>query len=300
MQSTVTKREVPKDLQGIKGMRTGFHVPDVQHQRLVITGHPGSGKSTLLNSNPGLIMLDPDRGGDTVDDPQALRFTPPPNVAVADLDKAYLEFADKIVARKLAGNDDIKMVGIDSLDELIKVFQVAVVARAPEAITHIGDVDGGHGKGYSTAGDPIWMMLDKIHRAGLGWALICQSRSKTITVDGKEKVINELAISDSYKSTVLAKCEHMLFLSRGIVTQPGPDIVTKVGNREIRRPGKRITTPVRKLRTNPGGVWRGEEAGEVKVRVPLSSELVIPKSGGWDVLAADYGQACTKLVQGGE
>ena len=99
-------------------MRTGFVVPTVNQIRLTITGQPGAGKSTLLNSNPHLLSLDPERGGDTVADPKALRFTPPPETDPATLDQAYLTFVDSVIARKLRGADDIRMIAIDTIDEL--------------------------------------------------------------------------------------------------------------------------------------------------------------------------------------
>ena len=143
MKSVITQREIPKDLQGVSGLRSGFVIPDVQAIRLTITGQPGAGKSTLLNSNPYLLSLDPERGGDTAADPRAIRFTPPPATDPSVLDQAYLKFVDQIIARKLRGATDIQMIAIDTIDELIGIFQRALCIR--EKAQDVGDIGGGHG-----------------------------------------------------------------------------------------------------------------------------------------------------------
>lgn len=293
MQSVITKREVPKDLQGVSGLGTGFDPPDVQHTRLVITGQPGAGKSTLMNGNPKLLMLDPERGGATVADPEALRFTPPPTVQPDQLDKAYLEFVDKIVARKLSGKSDILMIGIDTIDEMISLFQKALCLR--ENVTDVGDIGGGHGKGYFMVRDSIFGMLDKAYRAGLGWVLIAHTKVRHVTIDGKERETCGLGISDSYKTAVFQKCEHMMFVEKGIVTVVGPATIKTVNGKKLEKPGKRENKKVRKLKTSPGGLWMGGETTDVKVRVPLPEEMVLPELGGWDMFVSAYNDAVASL-----
>jgi hypothetical protein len=296
MKSAITGREIPKDLQGVTGLRAGFAIPPVQQIRLTITGQPGAGKSTLLNSNPHLLSLDPERGGDTASDPQALRFTPPPGTDPAVLDQAYLVFVDNIVARKLRGADDIRMIAIDTIDEMVSLFQRALCIR--EKARDVGDVGGGHGKGYFIVRDAIFGMLDKIHRAGLGWAIIAHTKTKTITVGQDEKQISGLAISDSYKSMIWQKCEHMLFVEHGIDTVQGKKEVKVVNGKRIEKPGKMGVRKVRKLKTRPGGLWQGGDTNDVKVRVPLVDEMILPKVGGWDLFTKAYGDAAKLLVEG--
>lgn len=300
MQSVISQREIPKDLQGISGVQTGFDIPTVQQSRLVITGQPGAGKSTFLNSNPHLISLDPEQGGRTVADPQALRFTPPANTDPAQLDKAYLAFADKLIARKLGGRDDFKMVCVDSLDELIGIFQRALCLRAATdgMIPEIGDIGGGHGKGYAMVRESIFGMLDKIHRAGLGWACIAHTTIKTVTVDNKEVQVSGLAMSQSYMSALFRKCEHMMFIEHGIQVVPGKMVPVIVGARTINKPGKSTNQRVRKLKTRPGGLWQGGSTNDVKVRVPLKNEYILPKVGGWGLFAEAYEEACNLLTAG--
>lgn len=296
MKSVITGREIPKDLQGTKGLRAGFVIPDVQQTRLVITGQPGAGKSTFLNSNPYLLSLDPERGGDTVADPRALRWTPPPSVGPEVLDKAYLTFVDTIVARKLRGKDDILMVAIDTLDEMVLLFQRALCLR--EGLSDVGDFGGGHGKGYFVVRDAVFGMLDKVYRAGMGWAIIAHTAIKTVTVGREEKQISGLAISDSYKRTTFQKCEHMLFVEHGIEIVPGKKEVKIVGSKKIEIPGKTTTRKARKLKTRPGGLWKGGETNDVKVRVPLPDEMILPATGGWDLFVEAYEAATERLMKG--
>lgn len=295
MNSVISKREVPKDLQGITGIETGFNAPIVQKIRIVVTGQPGSGKSTFLNSNPHMMMLDPERGGRTVKNPVALRFTPADDVSPEQLDKAYLEFADKIIARKLSGKDDIKMIGIDTIDEMILIFQKALCLR--ENVTDVGDVGGGHGKGYFIVRDSIFGMLDKAYRAGLGWAIVAHTKTRYVTVNGTETTVSSLGISDSYKSALFQKCEHILFTENGVQSITGEPIVKIVKGKRIEKPGKPENRRVKKLKTRPGGLWMGGDTADVKVRVPLPEEMVLPHAKGWDMFVSAYDEA-VKTLQG--
>jgi energy-coupling factor transporter ATP-binding protein EcfA2 len=290
----MTKRELPRDLANVPGVRTGFHVPDVNESRIVITGQAGSGKSTLLNANPGLFMLDPERGGDTVAEPLAMRFTPAPSVPVAELDLAYQEMVKRIIERHKRGARDIRMIGVDSLDELILIFQTALKLR--EGVSDVGDIGGGHGKGYFIVRDAIFGMLDEVYRAGLGWALIVHTKFKIVKVGDKEQQQSVLAISDSYKTATFQKCEHMLFLEKGVQVRTIPGGVKKVRGREVKEKPRTETIPVRKLRTEPGGLLRGGSAEDVKARLPLPNEIMIPPNGGWETWAAAYQKAARTLT----
>jgi hypothetical protein len=298
MKCAMTGREIPKDLQGITGMRSGFVIPPLSQSRLSISGDPGAGKSTLLNSNPHLIILDAERGGDTTADPQALRFTPPPGTDPAALDQAYLTFVDKLIARRRKGATDIQMVCIDSIDELISIFQAALCLR--EGVQDVGDACGGRGKGYSRVGESIFGMLDKVYRAGMGWAIIAHRKTKTIQVGKEEVQLTGLSVSDSYKALIFRKCEHMLAVEHGLEKTKGPDVVKKVGGREIRKPGKIEMRKVRKLKTGEGGLEVGSGKNDLKVRVPLPEEIILPKLGGWGVLDEAYRGAVDTLTKGND
>ena len=233
-------------------------------------------------------------------DPRALRFTPPPNTDPAQLDKAYLDFVDKLVARKLKGSDDVRMVSIDSLDELIGIFQRALCLRATHegVVPEIGDMGGGHGKGYALVRESIFGMLDSIHRAGMGWACVAHTTVRTVMVDGKEVQVSGLAMSPSYMSALFRKCEHMMFIEHGVEARRGKPTEKMVAGKKRTSLGQVETVKVRKLKTRPGGLWQGGSTNDVKVRVPLKTEYVLPEVGGWDLLAKAYGEACDLLTQG--
>ncbi len=188
------------------------------------------------------------------------------------------------------------MIAIDTLDELISIFQRALCIREGQA--DVGDIGGGHGKGYFMVRDSIFGMLDKIYRAGMGWAIIAHTCTKTVKIGNDEKQVSGLAMSNSYMRTVFQKCEHMLFVEHGIQTTKGPDEVKIVGGKRISKPGKMTTSKVRKLKTRPGGLWQGGDTNDVKVRVPLHEEYVLPKLGGWDFLDSAYKEAVGRLIKG--
>lgn len=292
--SVITKRSVPKDLAGIAGIEAGFQPPSSSACRLLITGDPGSGKSTFLNSNPGLFMLDEEAGGKTVADPQALRYTAPATVPDAERDRAYIQMVDAIVARKLAGATDITMIGIDSYDAMVNTFQLALALR--NDVADVGDVGGGHGKGYALVREAIFGMLKKAYRAGLGWAVIAHSVVKTVTVGREERQISSLAVSDSYKAAIFRECEHFLFVERGVELVARPPLVQIVKGQKITKEQDPETVAGRFLKTAPGGVWSGSEAKELKVRVPLPDKIRLPQTGGYGVFTEAYDNAVAQLI----
>jgi hypothetical protein len=212
------------------------------------------------------------------------------------LDQAYLTFVDKLVVRKLKGANDFQMIAIDTIDEMILLFQKALCLR--EKVLDVGDVGGGHGKGYFIVRDAIFGMLDKVYRAGMGWAIIAHTRTRTVTVGKDEKQVSGLAISDSYKSAVFQKCEHMLFVEHGVEVVPGKKEIKIVNGKKIEKSGKTTTRGVQKLKTRPGGLWQGGGTTDIKVRVPLVEEIILPKVGGWDTFAKAYEDATKLLVEG--
>lgn len=248
----------------------------------------------MLNSNLKVLSLDPERGGDTAADPQALRFTPPPSTDPMVLDQAYLEFVDAIVKRKLAGATDIEMICLDTIDEFIDIFLTALCLR--KGVDDPIDLKDGSGNGYTIVRKAIFGMLDKVHRAGMGWAIIAHTRTKTIRIGGEERQVSGLSVSDSFKGAIFQKCEHMLFVEHGIEQVKGAPTVKMIGGKKITKPGVVSTQKVRKLKTRPGGLWQGGDTNDVKVRVPIKDEMVLPKVGGWDLFTKAYEDAVAILT----
>lgn len=293
--SVITGNKIAKDLQGIAGLETGFKPVPIHQARIVLTGQPGSGKSTLSNSDPSILVLDPEQGGKTVADPKATRFTPPPNTPLEELDLAYIKLVDRIIARKLKGKNDIKMICIDTIDKLIDLFQTSLCLR--EGSESVGDVGGGHGRGYAMVRESIWSMLDRIHRAGMGWILIAHSATKFVAMpDGSQRQTTGLAVSPSYVQAIWKDCEHMLFFEHGIQTVIPTPTIKIVRGKKTTKTHAPVHQPVRKLKTAPGGLWQGGNTNDVKVRVPLSPEIVIPELKGFATLTQDYDRAIETLI----
>jgi len=225
------------------------------------------------------------------------------------LDQAYLTFVDSIIARKLRGKDDIRMICLDTIDEFIDIFLTALCLR--KGVDDPIDLKDGSGNGYTIVRKAIFGMLDKIHRSGMGWAIIAHTRTKTVRIGGEERQVSGLNVSDSFKGAVFQKCEHMLFVEHGVDTTIGPKEVKVVGGtmkmvkgkeklvggKTIEKPGKTTVEKVRKLKTKPGGLWQGGDTNDVKVRVPIADELILPKVGGWDLFTKAYEDAISILTQ---
>lgn len=296
MQSIISGTVIPKDLAGIDGLEVGFHPPTSNQTRLLITGSPGSGKSTFLNSNPDLLMIDVERGGKTVADPKAMRFSAPVTIDPANLDKTYLEFVDKLIARRVKGATDIQMIGVDSMDEFIDIFLNAYCIRLGVQ-DPIQQADGSSGNIYTMVRKEICNMLDRIHRSGMGWAVVGHSVQKTIRLNNEEKYVSTLAMSDSFRSVFHRKCEHFLYVESGVELITPPPVVKVVNGKSHSKPQPPEVKSVRWLKTAPGGIWKGADAGELKVRVPLSDRIKLPATSGYAAFTMDYNRAVKVLIE---
>lgn len=205
-----------------------------------------------------------------------------------------MSFVDSIIRRKMRGATDILMITLDSIDEFIDIFLTALCLR--KGVDDPIDLKDGSGNGYTIVRKAIFGMLDRVHRAGMGWAIIAHTRTKTIRVGNEEKQVSGLSVSDSFKAAIFQKCEHMLFVEHGVQQVMGPEEVKVVKGKRLVKPGKIELVKCRKLKTRPGGLWQGGDTNDVKVRVPIKDEMILPKVGGWGLLTEAYEEACALLT----
>lgn len=292
--SVITGTAIPKDLAGIEGLEVGFQPPAANACRLLITGRPGGGKSTFLNSCKGMFMVDPEKGGKTVADPKALRFSAPDNADLHHLDELYVAMVRKIINRKLSGKTDITSIGFDSADEFVEILLNSLCLRA--GVTDPMALRDGYTNGYTTARQTFGGLLDEISRAGMGWAVIAHTTVKTVRIGQEETQVSSLALSDTFKSMLHRKCEHYLFVESGIDMVTPEPVKRVVKGKEMVTTQAPVAVPCRYLKTQPGGIWKGPEATELKVRVPLPDQIRLPESGGYDVFTQAYDEAVSKLI----
>lgn len=295
VQSVISGATVPKWLEGF-GVVSGFRPAPLQGSRLVITGPPGCGKSTFLNGFPGLLMLDPEGGGNTVADPKAYRFTAPRTTAPKDLDEAYMYVVNQACNRRRSGNTDVSMIGIDTLDSMVDIFLTAFCLRndIDDPISY--NTNKTSGNGYTIVRKAIFGMLDRVYASGMGWAIITHMTTELVSVGERQVEKSRLTLSQSFRGRLMQACEHMLFMRRATIseTRPGKPLKLKGG---IEKPGKPVvkTHEVRQLMTQPGQVWDGASTNDVKVRVPLPGSIVIPERDGYQAFADAYDQAIRNL-----
>ncbi len=300
MTSQIITSPIPTDLESIKGISTGFRPVGVNRGRYVFTGRPGTGKSTLVHSNPKAFILDPDMGGNTVDDPRAICFTPDPDsTPEGDTADAYRKIVDTLIARRKKGHKDIEMVVFDTIDELIEIFlrDFCLKHKLEDPL----DYHSGEGNAYSIVRRDVFGILDRAYRAGFGWAVLANVAPKTIRHGGEERTLLSLSISDSFRNALFRKCEHMMFLDPATRTVKGPatTLTPKSGKgKVIVIPGTITQEACRVLKTKPGGLWKGETTSDIKVRIPFPDKTEVPRTGGWNVFTAVYDTAVKTLVQG--
>lgn len=299
MTSQVITSPIPDDLASIPGISTGFDPASVNRGRFVFTGRPGCGKSTLIHNNPKAFVLDPEHGGNTVDDPRAIRFSPDPDkTPEGETAAAYMAMVDVLIARRKKGAKDFEMIVLDTIDELIDIFlrDFCLKNKLEDPL----DYKSGEGNAYSIVRRDIFGMLDRAYKAGFGWTVLAHVTPKTIRHAGEDRVVMSLAVSDSFRNALYRKCEHMMFMEFATRTVQGPSTSRTVGGKKVTLPGEITQEECRILKTKPGGLWKGETTSEVKVRVPFPDATEIPRLAGWDVVTKVYDEAIETLTQGAE
>ncbi len=293
--SPLAGESLPKDLAKVPGMSRGFDPPGVNHSRFVVAGLAGCGKSTVMHSNPRMFILDPEGGGVTAADPQALVYRTPITVPPGEQADAYRAAVRRMIDRHRRGDHEFCMLGVDTIDKLIDVFMVDFCVQ--KGIVDPLEYKDGRGNAYTIVRRDIFGLLDEATRAGMGWCLAAHVTPKTRRVGEEERVVNTLAVSDSFAVTVRRECEHMLFMEFVTRSVVEPGALKVVAGKEIRLPGARKTQEVRVLRTRPGGTWQGEPLNTVKVRIPFPDKMEVPKWNGWGVVADGYTEGVRILTQ---
>lgn len=290
---------IPSDLAKLPGVSTGFRPVGVNRGRYVFTGRPGCGKSTLIHSNPKAFIFDPEMGGNTVDDPRAICFTPDPDTTPeGETATAYMKMVDVLIDRRKRGSKDIEMIVFDTIDELIEIFLRDFCLK--HNLEDPLDYRSGEGNAYSIVRRDLFGILDRAYKAGFGWTVLAHVTPKTIRHGGEERIVMSLSVSDSFRNALFRKCEHMMFLEYHTKTIPGkPTTFTpKGGGKTMTVPGTPTQEECRILKTKPGGLWRGETTNEVKVRIPFPDSTEIPRLAGWNVVSSVYDGAIKTLTGG--
>jgi hypothetical protein len=286
---------IPGDLAKLPGVSTGFRPVPVNRGRFVFTSKPGCGKSTLVHSNPKAFILDPEMGGNTVDDPKAICFTPDPDsTPEGETATAYMKMVDTLIARRKRGSKDIEMIVLDTIDELIEIFLLDFCLK--HKLEDPLDYKSGEGNAYSIVRKDVFGILSRAYKAGFGWAILAHVTPKTIRHAGEDRIVMSLAVSDSFRNAIFRKCEHMMFMDWHTVTTRGEPTTRVIKGEEKTIPGVASQELGIILKTKPGGLWKGETTSDVKVRVPFPDSTEIPRLAGWDVVTKVYGEAIETLT----
>lgn len=281
------------------GCATGWQPVSLNRSRLAIAGHAGTGKSTILHSNPRAIILDIEKGGRTVADPQAPRW---PDWKAVEEGRApvpdFQAFTDKIrqiVEAKRTGRlPNIDMVGIDTFDALFELWKRATCKL--HELENINDYRGGYGKGYDLGCETLFGLLDEVNKVGMGWCVLIHLVDRTVKVGQVDVTQTSLAIPEKFQGYFARVLEHMLFMDFGTETIQKFNTVPINGIPTQIAAGSE-TRSIRRLMCTPGTMLRGSQANDPKVRVPIIPEIIVPKKGAWALLQTEYDAALKRMFE---
>lgn len=294
----MTGKQVPNrfaDLAGL-GVVTGPQPTSLNQSRIALVGYTGTGKSSVIHSNPEALVMDLEAGGRTVSHPVAARFpdwdriTEPPTFAT------YRDKVRQAIQMKKDGQlTSIKMIGVDTLDALFELWKRDTCRE--HKLENINDYKGGFGKGYDLGCEAIFGLLDEIHRAGLGWAVLVHVVDRTIKVGNADMTISSLAIPEKFQGHLGRIVEHMFFLDHAVETvQPVKRITIPGSTESVEVPdGPAVTRSIRRVLTTPGTALRGTRVNDAKVRVPMIPEVVLTPTNPWATLESEYNAAVGRM-----
>ena len=288
-------RTLPEDLRDL-GVAVGQQPTTLNRARTVISGHPGTGKSTLIHGNPKAFILDIEGGGRTVVNPQPVRWPDWETIKTPPTFEDYRRIIRQLIDRKVAGKlQSVETIGIDTFDALLELWKRG--ACKEHGIENINDYRGGYGKGYDLGCETLFGLLDEVHRAGLGWCVLIHVIDRTVKVGNSDVVMSSLAIPEKFQGYLSRACEHMFFTDHATETVQLTKTVD-LGGKKMEVPSGTETRSIRRLLCAPGHTLRGTRADDVKVRVPMIPEFVLPPKGAWGKLEEEYNAAVTRMIEG--
>lgn len=281
-ENVITRKPVklPASMSSVVEVAQGFESPDPNSLRIVVTGRGGSGKTSFVASNSSCLLFDLERQPRTIADPAAtfVRIKASSTSAADDFRKAIDLFL-AAYRTDSALRESIKTVAIDSFDVMVEMFLRDLCVKFD--LEDAGDYKGGHGKGYFKVRDEVFGILERIHRAGLGWVLISHLSMKEVG----NVTVPALSVSRSFRD-VLVRSRDLMFKIDCVpeveerTTKSG--VVLKIASKD---PSKRQFVLITDTSTT------AEDYDSPKCNVPVESGLVLPIRGGWNAFCVAYSKA---------
>lgn len=284
VENMVTREPVklPAALSSVMSVSRGFQAPDPDRLRIVITGRPGCGKTSFVASNPRCLLIDLEKNSGTVIDPacQRAQIRASSTTAADDIRQAVRGFLTAY-RTDTALQQAIGCVAFDSFDALVDIFSRDLSAR--NGGIDIGDIGGGHGKGYFKVRDELFGLLEDIHRAGLGWVLVAHQSLKEVN----GVTVQALNVSKSFRDQLIRSRDLMFKM----------EVTSKIQQRtksgavitvESKNPADRRHVLITDTSTT------AEDFDSPKSNVPIESGLTIPPKDGWATFREAYNKALAK------
>lgn len=287
-----TGAAIPAYLSGVAGVATGHEAPTLNQSRIVAASLPGKGKSSLLHNNGKALVLDPEWGGKTVKSPRAIRFGPTQDKKTGlkhhPSSEDYLRVVQKVVDARKAGSREIEMLGVDTLNSLLKLRERELMAKFN--VTRLKDIT--HGDGFTMVTNFVQDLLTLAESSGMGWFCCVHVGVKSVRTDDGEKIVHDMTLWPTVRNLIEGVCDHRFYLDKCQV----PVVETKM----IGGKPKEVTVGQRTacvLESKPGLKFKPGQFDDMKVRVPFEDEIVISEDNGWADLEAAYAKAVAKLGQ---
>ncbi|KKN66011.1 hypothetical protein LCGC14_0476030 [marine sediment metagenome] len=279
--------ELPKIPAGYAdlGAVAGYNPPPPEKLNMLVVGPSNEGKSTFINSTPRTMVLDFEKGSDSIIDPKAIRI---PIRDIAHYDKILA----KLIADAKTGNRPFDRVAIDTGDEAAGMLSLWIANE--KDIEDIAEY-GREGHGWFLLRNRFMHRLRELNNAGYAWTIAGHIVEEKITDrKGKERLRIKPALFPSlYKSVLRLASFEMTFYRLAKSQQRMKTIKHPTSGANIEVPDGDnvdvVETYYLDMRALDG------EPGKKRGVPNMAGRFELPLVDGWQVFKDNYNRAVNEL-----
>ena len=260
------------------GVQTGYNPKPAEDLNLYIVGPSGEGKTTFESSIPNSLILDFDKGAESVVGTRALR------VPIANYEH-YMQITQKLIDEGKAGKHIIHRVSIDTTDEWVGMIKLQLQKeKGVDDITEFGS----KGHGWAMIRERCWSRLRELEAAGFVWSCVghLSTRNETNPATNKERTVTRDSVFPTMSAQIVNSSDFKLtiyYISKTINTP----IMKKLTSGQLIKQNKETVVPVYYL----DSLTTAERQGKGRGAPGMNRKFEIPLLNAWDVFVKNYNTA---------
>ncbi len=260
------------------GVVTGYNPKSAEDLNLWIVGPSGEGKTTFNSSIPGNMILDFDKGAESVVGTRAMR------IPIRSYDR-YMEITKKLIEEGKAGKHVVHRISIDTVDEWIGMIKLQLQKeKGVEDITEFGS----RGHGWAMIRERCWSRLRDLEEAGFVWSCIghMTTKNETNPATHKERTVIRDSVFPTMSAQIVNSSDFKLtiYYLEKVIKEP---VEKKLSSGQIIKQMKETSVPVYYLNS----LTTAERQGKSRGAPGMIRKFEIPLLNAWQVFKKNYNGA---------